>query len=76
MKKFRYLALAFSAAIAFAACVAGFMLRHSLMSSCPVFTPNGMQGNASTRAPRSHARLADSAAIASVSMTSVPYGRW
>jgi hypothetical protein len=41
------------------------MLRQSSMSSWLVLTPNGTLGSTMTRAPRSHASRADSAAIRS-----------
>src|SRR5204863_441991 len=39
------------------------MFTHSGMSIWPVLTPNGTSGSTTTRAPRSHARPAASAAI-------------
>jgi len=57
------------------ACVLGFMFTQYATSSWPVFTPNGMAGSTSTRAPASHARRADSFATASDSNTSVAYGK-
>src|SRR5512143_2251125 len=52
------------------------MLRHSLMSSCVVFTPNGTVGSTATRAPCDHARSAARAATWSHWIVSVAYGRW
>ena len=54
-----------------AVCVLGNMLMQNGTSRCPVFTPNGTQGRTSTRAPRSHAIFAASAATASDSKLSV-----